>query len=166
MNWDAMGAIAELLGSLAVFATLIYLAVQVRHSRDLLEENRKIALSEVYRDRTAFRIDQVSRRLDPLWLEIETKLRGNSSDEVTHDEYIKNFRALSTQEQIAAKYIETAISHSMDNSLYQAELGLLDDLQQDALFSALEQIATKRWDEIGIMIPPRIERWRKQRSGT
>jgi len=33
MNWDAIGAVGELLGSLAVFVTLGYLAVQVRHAR-------------------------------------------------------------------------------------------------------------------------------------
>lgn len=30
MNWDAMGAIAEILGATAVFASLIYLAIQIR----------------------------------------------------------------------------------------------------------------------------------------
>jgi hypothetical protein len=30
VNWDALGAIAELLGAVAVFATLAYLAVQIR----------------------------------------------------------------------------------------------------------------------------------------
>jgi hypothetical protein len=49
MNWDA---IAELIGSLVVLATLGYLAVQVRYSRNLLEENRKIALSQVYQARS------------------------------------------------------------------------------------------------------------------
>jgi hypothetical protein len=33
MNWEAIGAVGELLGSLAVFVTLGYLAVQVRHAR-------------------------------------------------------------------------------------------------------------------------------------
>ena len=32
MNWDALGAIAELIGGVAVLATLIYLSVQVRQS--------------------------------------------------------------------------------------------------------------------------------------
>ncbi len=36
MNWDAIGAMGDLLGSVAVFATLIYLAIQVRSSKDLL----------------------------------------------------------------------------------------------------------------------------------
>jgi hypothetical protein len=32
MNWDAIGAIAEILGASAVFASLIYLAIQIRGS--------------------------------------------------------------------------------------------------------------------------------------
>ena len=32
MNWDAIGAIGEILGAAAVFASLIYLAVQIRSS--------------------------------------------------------------------------------------------------------------------------------------
>jgi hypothetical protein len=35
MNWDAIGAIGENVGALAVLATLIYLAVQVRQNSDL-----------------------------------------------------------------------------------------------------------------------------------
>ncbi len=33
MNWEAIGAIGEILGALAVVLTLGYLAVQVRHTR-------------------------------------------------------------------------------------------------------------------------------------
>ena len=33
MNWDAIGAVGQMLGSVAVFITLAYLAVQIRHSR-------------------------------------------------------------------------------------------------------------------------------------
>lgn len=32
MNWGAIGAIAEIGGTFAVFVTLVYLAIQVRHS--------------------------------------------------------------------------------------------------------------------------------------
>lgn len=47
MNWDAIGAVGEILGALAVFASLIYLAVQIRgqakqqrkHAIDQLTEN-------------------------------------------------------------------------------------------------------------------------------
>ena len=33
MNWDAVGAVAETIGALAVLVTLIYLALQVRQAR-------------------------------------------------------------------------------------------------------------------------------------
>ena len=32
MNWDAIGAVSELIGAVAVVATLIYLAVQIRQN--------------------------------------------------------------------------------------------------------------------------------------
>ena len=37
MNWDALGAIAELLGAVAVLATLFYLARQIRQNRESVE---------------------------------------------------------------------------------------------------------------------------------
>jgi hypothetical protein len=33
MNWEAIGAVGEIVGALAVLVTLIYLAIQVRHTR-------------------------------------------------------------------------------------------------------------------------------------
>ena len=33
MNWEAIGAIGEVLGAFAVVATLLYLALQVRHAK-------------------------------------------------------------------------------------------------------------------------------------
>ncbi len=35
MNWDALGAVAETLGAIAVLATLIYLAIQIRQTKEL-----------------------------------------------------------------------------------------------------------------------------------
>jgi hypothetical protein len=32
VNWDAIGAVAEIGGTIAVFVTLVYLSIQVRHS--------------------------------------------------------------------------------------------------------------------------------------
>ena len=43
MNWDALGAIAELLGSVAVLVTIVYLARQIKQNTD-------IARVEAYRD--------------------------------------------------------------------------------------------------------------------
>ena len=43
MNWEAIAAIGQMLGSVAVFVTLAYLAVQVRHARS--EVRRSISQS-------------------------------------------------------------------------------------------------------------------------
>ena len=51
MNWDAVAAIGQVLGSVAVFITLGYLAVQVRHSRSesrrALSQGRAEAIREI-----------------------------------------------------------------------------------------------------------------------
>lgn len=44
MNWDAIGATAEMLGAIAVLATLIYLAIQISH---LKRQNESDALDHV-----------------------------------------------------------------------------------------------------------------------
>ena len=45
MNWDAVGAVAELVGAAAVVASLIYLAVQIRqNSRQVEEQVRSLRL--------------------------------------------------------------------------------------------------------------------------
>ena len=37
MNWDALGAIGELIGGLAVIATLAYLAIQIRENNRMMK---------------------------------------------------------------------------------------------------------------------------------
>lgn len=39
MNWEAAGAIGEIVGALAVFATLLYLAIQLRHNTQALRSS-------------------------------------------------------------------------------------------------------------------------------
>ena len=46
MNWDAIGAVAELAGALAVIATLVYLAVQLRQNSALLKASLATASRE------------------------------------------------------------------------------------------------------------------------
>ncbi len=41
MNWDAIGAIAELLGAVGVIGSLVYLATQIRQSREQTAENTR-----------------------------------------------------------------------------------------------------------------------------
>jgi hypothetical protein len=53
VNWEAIGAVSELLGAIAVFVTLAYLAVQVRHAREdvrrSISQSRADAQREVHK---------------------------------------------------------------------------------------------------------------------
>ena len=49
MNWDAIGAVGEILGAAALFASLIYLALQIRI------QNRESQLSAIHDISVGFR---------------------------------------------------------------------------------------------------------------
>jgi hypothetical protein len=42
MNWDALGAVAELIGALAVVITLIFLAIQLRRGAYSIDESNRL----------------------------------------------------------------------------------------------------------------------------
>lgn len=46
MNWDAIGAIAELLAAIGVIVSLVYLASQIRHSREQMGQNTRAIESQ------------------------------------------------------------------------------------------------------------------------
>ena len=46
MNWDALGAIGEIVGAIAVVATLAYLAVQIRQNNKLSQTTAVQAVSQ------------------------------------------------------------------------------------------------------------------------
>jgi hypothetical protein len=50
MNWEAIGAIGEILGALVVVITLVYLASQVRHAKDASADTNRLERSKGVRD--------------------------------------------------------------------------------------------------------------------
>ena len=92
MNWDALGAIGELVGALAVVVTLIYLAVQIRQSTNqsaanmastvLNEYNRlqEIVISDQQISETLLRM-KTDQELSPLQ---ETRLEAYCNRLGTH----------------------------------------------------------------------------------
>lgn len=45
INWEAVGAIAELVGALGVIVSLIYLAKQIKGNSDTIDQNTRAVLS-------------------------------------------------------------------------------------------------------------------------
>jgi hypothetical protein len=151
MNWDAVGAIAELLGSLAVFATLVYLAVQVRHSKTLLERNERIALSQVHQARADTRVNvHLSQLSVPNFPKLYS-IWGNP----------EAIEELSDDERIQAIAMMRASIVMQDNALYQDSLGLLD---ADTLKAAQSVVVTNYqvWEKLSLDLSSRIEQCYEQ----
>ena len=120
-----LGALGEFLGSFAVLATLVYLAVQVRHSRDLLEENRKIALSQVYAGRSSERLQDLRHAIDsPHVVPIRAKDLGQDEG------------------QIRRRMVYQLMEVQVDTMLFQHRLGLLEP----ANLNAAENRIRENWD--------------------
>lgn len=50
MNWEAIGALGEIVGALAVVLTLAYLAIQVRHAKAAATDTNRLERSKGVRD--------------------------------------------------------------------------------------------------------------------
>jgi len=51
MNWEAIGAVGEIIGALAVVITLFYLAVQLREAKRATDRNSDITIAATYQSR-------------------------------------------------------------------------------------------------------------------
>ena len=146
VNWDALGAIAELIGAIAVIATLAYLAIQVRQSKLLLQRNEKIALSQVHQARTDTRLGLHYAQLNSPYLGKLAHLWGNP-DAVEH---------LTEDEIHHARTLHMVTISIMDNALHQDSLGLLDaDTLEEAKTVILEFYDV--WRRLDVVVTPRIE---------
>ncbi len=50
MNWDAIGAIAELLGAIGVILTLVYLATQIRQNTESSRTTAEVSFGQDFID--------------------------------------------------------------------------------------------------------------------
>ena len=106
MNWEAVGAVGEVLGALAVFATLVYLAVQIRQNTSALQSSASQAVHE------NFALWYGQTQSDPVLLEVS--IRG-----------MEDYSALSTIER--AQFIALFMNFSIhtQNAFYKWREGSL-----------------------------------------
>ena len=50
MNWEAIGAVGEIVGAIAVIATLAYLAIQVRQNTNSVQGAAELEASKQFTD--------------------------------------------------------------------------------------------------------------------
>lgn len=94
MNWDAIGAIGEIIGAIAVVATLFYLAVQVRETR------KDARLSAIQAQRSAVQANRelriemfLSERDSPYIPAI--RIKADRGEELSEEEQLRLARHVS-----------------------------------------------------------------------
>ncbi len=106
MNWDAVGAISELVGALAVVMTLIYLAVQVRQSTNATQ-----AISI----QTASSLDQ----------EFLLALGTDQETAALWASYLAAPEALTEEQRLQSSYLTASFVRRLENVYIQHRLGAL-----------------------------------------
>lgn len=117
MNWEAAGAIGEIIGALAVVLTLFYLSVQVR-------QNSKLAKATIRENR----IDSSARSIMTFAdaAEIVTKVDAGA--------------ALTAEESTRINLLFRAMFRDFEGWAYQQHAGLLDDSEWKAMYETWRDV--------------------------
>jgi len=142
MNWEAIGAVAEVLGAIAVVATLYYLAVQFRETR-----------YQTLANNTTHAVDR--------WLQAQVKMLETNDSVSLVRSGLNSYESLSPDE----KGRFTGYMFEL-NAAYQAvlnlnEQGLLDSRQFSAMEAAMAAHmkcpgAKMWWDDVNHHLPEHI----------
>ena len=123
MSIMELGALGEFLGSIAVLATLVYLAVQIRQNTRSMEDSKKLALAQTYQMRAdALQMMLVqaadSEHIGP----IITKLTG-----LGYPEDIGALDELTREERGRFRMWQIAQQTHWDNMYFQYQQGFIDE---------------------------------------
>ena len=157
-----LGNLGEFIGSIAVLVTLIYLAVQVRQSKELLEENRKIALGQMYQQLTGYNLELQRYMGESGRAELRTKVEAD--EQVYNEEHLANFDKLSISEKKQYRSIQAQFALRVDNELFQASLGLADEASRKNAERATFQ-SMPYWEHYQSFVPTRLRRWYEEHKG-
>jgi hypothetical protein len=129
MNWEAIGAIAELAGAIGVVATLGYLAVQIRLSSEQAKSATELEATG--------HLAQISRRI-----------AADSNLKRIYEEISAN-EALSPEDEIEWAWLLSEFFHLGQGVFFQYQRGVLSaevwSVYERALIGFLEPEAGRRW---------------------
>ena len=162
MTLEDLGNIGDFIGSITVLVTLVYLAVQVRQSRELLERNEKIALSETYLQQTAIRSELLRLVVESEHLAPILAKAGNDPELI---------ETLSEEEKVRLRAHFTRQLLMLDNVHFQSELLLLDihgdNVETEASLVRSYQFYEASRKKLGGVYPPvRLEKWIESRRSS
>ena len=146
-----LGALGELLGSIAVLATLVYLTVQIRQNTRSMEESRKLALAQTYQMRSdALQMMLVhaadSQHIGP----IITKLTGAG-----YPEDVGALEQLSEEERGRFRQWQIAQQTHWDNMFFQYQQGFIDEEYYRDSFRERVRRPAPTWKALNVAAPRR-----------
>ena len=141
-----LGALGELLGSIAVLATLVYLSVQVRQNTRAMEENKRLALAQTYKTRADALQLMLVQAADSEYIgPIITRLTSAG-----YPDDISALDQLSVEERGRFRQWQIAQQTHWDNMYFQYEQGFLDETYyQDAFVTRVRRLAPT-WEALNI----------------
>jgi hypothetical protein len=120
MTWDAIGAVGEILGALAVFCSLIYLAIQIRNQN---LESRSASVHQVLGSYKTTISSLLEGEMATIWV------KG-----------VNDFDSLTEAERLRfVAYLTTAIK-TFEDAYYQWQQGRLEADIWDALLAPLKDV--------------------------
>ncbi len=146
-----LGSLGEFVGAIAVVATLVYLAIQVRRSKEAMDantqslnESRKLAMAQAYQARAALAEEAVRENVhSDYWPPLAVKLNERGLD------------ALSPEERRRLHYFHQAWALRPDNLHYQYQNGFLDQEYYESTFKALLRERAPHWQALRVVVPNR-----------
>ena len=114
-------------------------------------------MSQVYESRAFYRGNVAKDLVNPVWANVYVKLRGGAMP-VSPSEMVENFETLTEEEKVISIMQQQAVTQGVDNSLYQIELGLVDEMGAQGSYDYIK-MDYPLWKHSKIPLPPRITKW-------
>ena len=147
MSIMELGALGEFVGSIAVVVTLIFLAIQVRHSKNATEantrsvdESRKVAMVQTYHARAAEAAAHYRMLAQYEHIPIMLKRTETGVDSLTDEERLRLF------------FLDLSTAQRMDSAYYAFQQGLLDAEHYESSFMPAIRNMAPQWRSVGL--PP------------
>jgi len=145
MNWEAIGAVGEIVAALGVIISLIYLGVQIRHSAQQTQINTKSIQARAYQ--------QLIDHHTTLNLQLATQ---RELFEVIHRAEIKGLDQLTLVDRNRWEVFMASSLRSFLNGYYMHKEGLISDEQWHNFSFGLETMARR---------PVFAKWWRQEKAG-
>ena len=119
MNWEAISAISDIVGAIAVVISLIYVAAQIRQNTRMMRSGAKQSLTEATQG-------------------VIYKAMDNSAEFV---KLVSGAEPESPEEDARMSLLTRAMMRGFESQCYQYESGLLEEHEWRALQTAIKELS-------------------------